>query len=356
MKTVDLSAFASTRRVLAGTEWFFVVKSQDQTKRRCRMLASRQRGRFGRIDPRPTATGLLVRGVLEAGALRTQWKQAFWEPRHLCRLPNGEYLLSTVDKVLHIDGQGRVHHHYEHPFFGFLHTVSIDRTGRRGLVVSSGYDALIQIDLASGQELSRWFAWDHGFNPDEQGVWLAADPARARAYEQEGKRVLLVEPAQYGEQGILTDRRTAHPNAACYDPYHAGNDVIVSIAHSGNLYRVELASGNARLVTNALAQMPHGIRPFQGGWLATDTTRGEWVRFDACFAPLERASVCQMPGKPADAGDAEWLQEVVPVGKDVFLAVDANRGLLAVDCAAGTCTQYAVDAEWCIQGAHCFNA
>ena len=59
-----------------------------------------------------------------------------------------------------------------------------------------------------------------------------------------------------------------------------------------------------------------------------------------------------MPGKPKSVGDAEWLQTVSPTEfKCVYLFVDSNRGLIAVNTCGKQYSLYQPDANWAIQDA-----
>jgi hypothetical protein len=351
VKYVDVSQFDCMAGVLAGTRWYLVVKSQDQLERRARMAASRRRGRFGRIEPRPVAEGLLVCGELREGCFHAQWSRVFREPRHLRRLNGRELLLTEMNCLLRIDEHGRIQRTYDHPFFAFLHTIDLDRAGTRALVASPGYDSVIELDLAGGDETMHWVAWDHGFNPDESGTWLAADNDTCERYRAEGRPALLINPAEYGDHGLITARRSAHPNAAVYDPYDDYRSFILSVGHTGELHRAQRDAQGTQLLCNELRQMPHGLRAYDSGWLVTDTTRGQWRRMNRAFETERIYSTASLPGKSAGAHDLEWLQQVVMFDPDRALALDANRGLLAIDLKAARYSRYEIDPNWCVQDA-----
>lgn len=353
-ESIDISGFRRTDDVLQGSGWLLVVKSQDQVERRRRMLESRKGGKIGRIAERPTAIGLLTEVRLDKGLCSTGRTLEFREPRHVRLHPEGGYVITEIDCVKRLDDEGRVMREYRHPFFAFLHTVDLSPDGKRMLVVSSGYDACFEFDLESGEITWEWFAWDHGFNPDGDGVWLATSSAKAAQYEREGKKVQLIDPSQFGEQGILTSKRTAHPNVAVYDRYNDGY-VIICIAHDGKLYRVAQAGGDPECVCSQLNQMPHGLQPYQDGWLMTNTTVGEWWVFSSDWQPLRRVSLQGLTGKITGTEDMEWLQQVVSVPTGEFLCLDANRGVLAVDIVEKVYSLYQPNPNWCIQDAMLLN-
>jgi hypothetical protein len=58
---IHICEFEASSGLLDPVEVLLVVKSQDQIQRRHRMLGQLQRGKIGRIQPRPIAEGLLVK-------------------------------------------------------------------------------------------------------------------------------------------------------------------------------------------------------------------------------------------------------------------------------------------------------
>lgn len=348
---VDVSHFRKTDNVLNNSEWLLVVKSQDQLERRRRMLESRKGGRIGRVNERPTGMGLLASVKLQNGKCVSQNSMEFREPRHIRRHPDRGYLITEIDCVKWIDDRGQVLREYRHSFFAFLHTIDISPDEKRMLIVSSGYDACFEIEIETGDMTWEWFAWDHGFNPDGEGFWLAANNEKYQQYLAEEKKALLINPAQYGEQGLVTARRTAHPNVAVYDRYGENDDILLSIAHDGQIYRIKQESGNAICVCDCLNQMPHGLQPCRNGWLMTNTTLGEWWHFSADWKPLSRISLTSLGGKVEGTENVEWVQQVLAVNKEIFLCLDANRSLIAVDTQQETYTFYQANPDWCVQDA-----
>ncbi len=351
IEAVDISQFKKTDNVLNNSEWLLVVKSQDQLERRRRMLESRKGGKIGRVNERPTSIGLLASVTLQDGMCVLQDSKEFREPRHIRRHPEHGYLITEIDCVKWIDDRGRVIREYRHPFFAFLHTIDLSPNGKRMLIVSSGYDACFEIEIETGDVTWEWFAWDHGFNPDGEDFWLAANIEQYQQYLAQKKKTLLIDPAQYGEQGLVTARRTAHPNVAMYDHYGESGDILLSIAHDGRIYRVKQDGGDAVCVCDCLSQMPHGLQPYRDGWLMTNTTLGEWWHFSVDWEPIFRASLTSLGGKVEGTEEVEWVQQVVAVHDGLLLCLDANRGLIGVDMCQRAYTLYQVHPNWCIQDA-----
>ncbi|RME32118.1 hypothetical protein D6789_00570 [Candidatus Woesearchaeota archaeon] len=324
-----------------------VVKSQDQERRRARMLKHADKQPFGRVEQRPIEDGLLVSCSLGPRGLTIIDTKTFPEPRHIVRFHTG-FLLTLVDRVVQLSPKGVVEREYRDPHFAFLHTIALHPDGERMLVVSSGYDAILELSLKTGKRTWEWFAWDNGFNPSADGVYLASTPERARHYEREGHKALYVDPAHYGPLGIVTAKRTAHPNAARYNPYTPGT-LLVAMAHKGEIYELRLPEGDKHLRC-ALHPMAHGLIPHKGGWLVTDTTRGVAILFGNGFAERERIILTGLPKDPA-LGEREWVQQVLPLSSHRYLCLDANRGLHVIDTEQRTRATLLPDPSWCIQDA-----
>jgi len=352
IKRTHIKDFEPSQYLLDGSNWLVVVKSQDQTDRRNRLLSGLKNGKYGRTENRPTATGLLSHVTLSDGIVRLNWKREFPEPRHIIKIDTEDYALTDVNGVNIISKDGNVKRRIHDPLYAFLH--SIDRNeidGDKLLLCSSGYDAVIETNLISGKRSFLWSAWENGFNPDEEGNWLALTEKYYKNALSEGKQVIFVDPSAYGEQGINTKFRSAHPNVAVYNPYNSNESIIVSIGHGGTLYEVDLVSLESRLIFNGLSQMPHGLMPYDNGWVVTNTTKGEIWFLAADFTPIDILSFDGFPGKMAELGTIEWLQNTKLVSNGIFLCLDANRGLVAFDLVNRKFNVFQPDPEWCFQDA-----
>jgi len=347
-EVVDVASFRGSDRLYSGA-LHLIVKSLDQLERRARLVEAKRRGRIGRIEERPVATGLWARtGHLGEGRIdrATAEVAEFREPRGLAQIAPNRFLLSDVSSVLLLDAAGRVERRFTHPFFAFLHSVSFDRPRGCFLVVSSGYDCLIEMDL-EGRVRWEWFAWEHGFNPSLDGAYLCRSEALAERYRREGKRAVLVDPSKLGELGLMTSQRSNHPNSACYHPADRSR-ILATLGHSGEVIEIDRSSGSARTVVPGLEAMPHGIQPCGTGWLVTNTLRGEFWLLDGDFRLHTRVVTRNLPGKPEAMAAHEWLQAAYPLRAGLFAAADANRGLILVDLKAGSYEIVAVDESWCV--------
>ena len=352
MEILNLTNFSLDTHFLEESQWLLVVKSQDQSIRRERLLKTLKGGRIGRTETRPTATGLLAKVILKHGKVDVVWTKEFPEPRHIVRVDEKTLALTDVNGVNLITEDGCVESRITDELFAFLHSIDVMDGDRKTILVSSsGYDAVLEIDLCSMKRTFLWSAWAHGFNPDEDGNWLALTEDEYENLLRSGKRAVFVNPALYGEQGINTKFRSAHPNVAVYNRYKDCRTIIVSIGHEGGLYEVDRLTKNTELIFDKLSQMPHGLWPYNGGWIVSNTTKGEMWFLSRDFILERKVVLSDLGGKPKGVGPVEWLQNTKIVSGDVFLCLDANRGLIAVDIEKKKYNIYQPNVEWCIQDA-----
>lgn len=345
---VDISSFREGGPIFRQS-LHLIVKSLDQIERRTRLVEAKQRGRLGRIEHRDVATGLWVRFSLSEGSRVTRESGQvveYPEPRGLADIGDGRFLVSDINRVMLVDSEANILRTFTHPYFAFLHSVSFDPAADSFLVVSSGYDGLIEMDL-EGNVRWEWFAWEHGFNPTLDGVYLCRRDDLLQQWQAEGKNAVLINPIKLGALGMMTSQRSNHPNSACYHPEDK-NRVLATLGHSGEVIEIDKGSGISRSVISGLESMPHAILPYAGGWMVTNTLRGEFWLLNRDFEILRKVSVRGVPGKPSEMANHEWLQAVYPLGEDGFMALDANRGLISIDLRENCYRVFSVDESWCI--------
>jgi hypothetical protein len=198
-----------------------------------------------------------------------------------------------------------------------------------------------------GKVLWEWFTWEHGFNPTLDGVYLCRQDSLFRQWQAEGKNAVLIDPAKLGALGMMTSQRSNHPNSACYYPEDR-NRILVTLGHSGEVIEIDKSSGAWRTVISGLESMPHAILPYDGGWMVTNTLRGEFWLLTRDFKLLSKVSTRGLPGKPREMAEHEWLQAVYPLGEGCFMGLDANRGLISIDLKSRRYQIFPVDESWCV--------
>jgi len=344
---IDISSFKHEKIETNKIPLFFVVKSQDQMERRNRMIENQKNKKIGRINQRPVATGLLVSAELYDGKINILWENEFREPRHI--IPFHEnYLLTEINRLLLVNKKGDILKSYSHPWFAFLHTVDVDLNRETALLSSSGYDMILEIDLNTGKETWRWEAWKNGFNPDDKGNYLASNETDYKQFQTENKKAIWIKPEEYGEQGIMTAFRTAHPNMAYYHPYKE-NKIIVASAHNGTLYEVDKKTGDKIELTDFLHHMSHGLKFIDSNWLITDTTKGICHFLNKDFEILKTFIFNNLQGKPKEIAQNEWIQQISPLTQSLFLALDANRGPILFDVQEQKYQFMDINSNWCLQ-------
>lgn len=350
MLTTDLSSFTRKPDLLEGSRWLLVIKSLDQQDRRRRMIEAVRGGTLQRLTPRPISDGLVVTGRLEAASFQIEHTLSLNEPRHVCPLPTGDFLISDISGISLITEKLQIKRRYTNPLFAFLHTITLSEDGRRILVCSTGLDSIVELSLDSGEQTFRWCAWEHGFNPDADGTWLTLDEAVHKKNMAEGRRSEFIEIPR-PEHGIITSHRSAHPNAAIYENRLGIASILISIGYSGEVYRIAMDDGAPELV-GKFAPLSHGLHRISEGWRITETTKGRWLSLDKAFSPKRSYVSSKLGEKVEGAEKSEWLQAVIPAGSTSFLLLDANRGLIATDLATETLTFYRPDPNWCVQDAY----
>lgn len=349
-----ISDYKLVENVLDKTDWLFVIKSQDQVERREKLLLTKKNGKFGRISKRPNGNGLLVSATLSNKEIIVSRKIPFVESRHIIKLHRGGFLLTSIDTLFHLDKDLNIINKYSHELFAFLHTVRTNSDESKYLVVSSGYDSIFELNT-HGEILNQWLAWENGFNPDEDGNWLALNPESYKKYISENKKAKLIDPKLFGKEGLATSIRSAHPNLAIYNTYDEDKSVLISIGHFGDIYKINFEKRETILVNKQLSQMPHGLYPYLDGWCITNTTKGEFWIFNKFLEAQKIFSFKELGHKIKGTENIEWIQQIIPIDEQHLLALDANRGLIAVNLIKKQYSIYYPDPNWCFQDALFLN-
>jgi hypothetical protein len=350
---IDVASFRRSPDLIDGLDIYLVVKSCDQRVRRRRLIERKSQGAIGRISRRPVADGLLVRAIIRKTD-RIDFATAtsatvFREPRDLLQIGDGRRYLTEIGRVVEIGATDDVVRAFINPYFGFLHSLDLAPDGRHCLVVSSGYDAIFEIDLETGKTTWEWFGWEHGFDKRADNVHLTRKVENAAEFEAKKVPYVFVDAIDYGEQGLVTAGRAMHASGAHYAS--GGDEILVTLGQRACAIAIDRSTGHARTVVQGLRQLPHGMTRFDDGWIITNTTAGEIWFLDSNYRVCSILSVRNLPGKPAEAEGHEWLQTSMPVDRDLLVSVDANRGLIAIAPERRLVGTYPVDEDWSVQTA-----
>lgn len=258
------------------------------------------------------------------------------EPYHLSER-GAQVAYTAGDRFQLIGPEGT--RHYSNSWMAYLHTVDFSADGSRMLAVSTGFDTVQEIDLASGQVTWEWNAWDHGYTYAERidtHFVRDAEQAEALRVADPDSTVTVVDPAEWPREGLATQQTPLNMNGVFYN--HDGR-VLATGYHRPELFVIE--ADGSHTATNLDLAHPHSFRSlrstFHQGYMVANTGRGQLILIGEDMSPTR---VVDVSGLPADDekrnGFGEWMQTVAPLDADqgLFLAVDALRsGIHVLDVA-----------------------
>ena len=284
---------------------------------------------FGRDAARPYVLGIVAAFSLAYDRFDWSLAEAKWafssvEPYGVDASRN-KMALATAKSVQLIDldtGEARLCHN---PWLNQGHTVEFSADGKRLLVVSSGFDAVIEFDTESGEVVWEWFAWDHGFDQSKLGHYVVRSAARHRTLAAMGHEVLLVDdPAKY-EFGIPTRQKPAHLNSARYD---SDGRILITLFHQGAGCVVDRNTGEAQEIISGLL-VPHKLsRRKNGGYFISDTRRGKLIFLDENHRSRYEIAFAGTPGVARSPQLSEFLQNTTELREDLFACIDIPRSSL----------------------------
>ncbi len=182
--------------------------------------------------------------------------------------------------------------------FNCIHWLSPTYDGNI-LVVSTGIDAILKIDLNKPSEIiSSWFATENGYDKDPSG------------------RVRVIDGSTI-HQGIeyCTPQHTTHINSAVeFEP----DKLLATLFHQGQLVKIDLGSGKTSVVSNGLKQ-PHGVKRASFGFMLADTNGARFLKVDSQLNLIGEVK-----------GNFNWIQDVVELEGGDFVVADINNGRLVL--------------------------
>lgn len=205
-----------------------------------------------------------------------------------------------------------------HPYMNDLH--GLERTSHGLLVVCSGTDLIIEIDLA-GRLLWQWWAGDHGFT---------AGPAGVPHENRRGR--------EHRDKFYHTRYQSTHVNTAIIeDP--AERFVLALLFHQGQLVRIDRAKSpdcqEAEIVLNGLAR-PHGLERTKDGWILCSSAACEVIYLDQDLRVKNRVRL-----------NAGWLQDCTMLSNGGVLLNDVdNHSLIEVEARGAVVKRWEYPAEW----------
>jgi len=211
------------------------------------------------------------------------------------------------------------------PWLSQSHTVQFSADGKRLLVVSSGFDAVIEFDTENGEVIWQWFAWDHGYDRSKLGHYVVRSPEKSETLKAMGHEVLLVDDPSKFEFGVPTRLCPAHLNSAHYD---ADGKILVSLFHQGAGIVIDKSTGEVCEAITGLINPHKFSRRKRGGYCISDTRRGKLIFMDKKYRRTSELTLAEAPGIERSPLLSEFLQNATELKDDLFACVDIHRNTL----------------------------
>ncbi|NQT76316.1 MAG: hypothetical protein HQ565_01285 [Bacteroidetes bacterium] len=344
----DLSTYRRSQDFYTPKMFLVTVKSFDLQKIRARYLKSRagKTGRIGSVERREVSRGGLVFVEISAGRITKSDILAYLpEPRGVDVTEN--MLAVSSENTVHIISHGK-RSMIEDPWFSYIHTLQFDKRKNPGhlLVSSSGFDCIFEYSLHKREKTWEWFAWENGFNKgfdprSGEDILLTRQQEVASSYEDAGIKHLLISDPR--NQTLPTANRAAFINSVVYDALEE-NKLLATFFHEGAVYSIDMQSGMSHKIMDGM-KSPHGGRNYRDAYMATSTASGEVLM----SAADDVYSFASFPGKAAELGAMEWLQNSAPLD-DCIITIDANRNSFVLfDPDHKLIDMVPFDPDWAIQ-------
>jgi hypothetical protein len=211
------------------------------------------------------------------------------------------------------------------PWLSQVHTVHFSADGRRLLVASAGFDAVVEFDTDIGGVLWEWFAWDHGYDRSTLGHHVVRDAEKRDALMAMGREAVLVDDPSKFRFGVPTRLIPAHLNSARYD---VNGRILVCLFHQGAGIVIDRVTGKVQEVVSGLVN-PHKLsRRRRGGYFISDTRAGKLVFIDESHCCAGEITLGGLPGLERQECLGEFLQNTTELREDLFACVDIHRNTL----------------------------
>jgi hypothetical protein len=211
------------------------------------------------------------------------------------------------------------------PWLSQSHTVQFSADGKRLLVVSSGFDTVLEFDTESGEVVWQWFAWEHGYDRSKLGHYVVRSPERSEALKAMGHEVVLVDDPRKFEFGVPTRLCPAHLNSARYD---VDGRILVSLFHQGAGIIIDKATGEVREAISGLVNPHKFARRKRGGYCISDTRRGKLIFMDKQYRCTSEIALAGTPGIERSPLLSEFLQNATELKDALFACIDIHRNSL----------------------------
>lgn len=284
---------------------------------------------FGREKARPYVYGFVAAFPLSHDRLNwtlaeSEWAFSALEP-YAVDIWGNKMALAGANYVWLINMDTGEVRPYRDPWLSQAHTVQFSADGKRLLVTSAGFDAILEFDTETRQVVWQWFAWDHGFDRSKLGHYVVRSHKKSETLKAMGQEVLFVDDPAKFEFGIPTRLSPAHINSARYD---IPGRILASLFHQGAGIVVDKATGEAREVISDLVNPHKFSRRNRGGYFISDTRRGKLIFMDKNYRPTAEITLAGTSGIERSSLLSEFLQNGTELKDGLFACVDIHRNSL----------------------------
>lgn len=212
-------------------------------------------------------------------------------------LPCSEEGVSGDEHIARMNDNGEIDLEIRSPLLTQVR--SLRRTENGLMVTASGVDAILEFDL-SGALIWSWWATEHGYD---------------QAYGGSGTRVIdkTMDHRLKNYPGRL---QTTHMNSAIVDPYDSSK-VLTILFYQGKVARIDRNTLEHEIVISDL-NGAHHIRPHSGGYMLSNSRKGEVLLFDKDFNLTERIAGTNQ------YFPVKWVQDAIETPFGTHLIADCN--------------------------------
>ncbi|MFO8234634.1 MAG: hypothetical protein R6U04_04405, partial [Bacteroidales bacterium] len=350
IKKNDLTDFKTNNSFYPEIKLLITIKSFDLQAIRERYLKNKNKksNRTGSVARREVDTGGIAELTIKNGKIiHLEVLTELPEPRGVDSFEEIT-AFSSENKVYLLDGDSIKA--ITNPWFSYIHTIDIEKSQKkRMLVSSSGFDSIFEYSIDEQKKTFEWFAWengfDHGIDPESgEKLFLTRKKAKADQYKAEGKNYLFVsDPVT---QTLPTAKRAAFINSVVYDPVDQ-NNVIATFFHEGAVYEIDRKSGKAIKVLDGLKNPHGGMKLESNRYAGTSTTGGEIVTGN--IDNQTKYDFKNLEGKPDFLSDMEWVQNTKIIEGN-FVAIDSNRNaFMIINPEKKLLSRVEFDPNWAVQ-------
>ncbi len=212
---------------------------------------------------------------------------------------NQHVIVSAKDNALIFNGKNTNKEYIFNDAFNDLHDVAI--TSKGFLVLSSGLDALVEVDKDSNTIWSHYLAFDEEINTKTKYMY--------GKFLMKNKDGFYIPKKNFKKISIKTSDRTVHPNSveiqrSIKSKSDKDRFIWITMFHQSAIGRIDKFSNKLEIKFSGLKN-PHGIKEHENFWSVVNT-RGRQVYL------LDKESMIKgtvVISKTINVQDTKWIQD-----------------------------------------------